>query len=101
MQSPRRDGCESLARRCSIPRARNISRSEEHTSELQSRSDIVCRLLLEKKKIIQTPREIFRPRNQAVYDTQFDPRTSPLISCPSIIRDLWIGSALLESSGMH
>src|SRR5216683_7218362 len=26
------------------------NRSEEHTSELQSRSDIVCRLLLEKKK---------------------------------------------------
>src|SRR2546421_9173488 len=26
-------------------------RSEEHTSELQSRSDLVCRLLLEKKKI--------------------------------------------------
>src|SRR2546421_5576722 len=25
-------------------------RSEEHTSELQSRSDVVCRLLLEKKK---------------------------------------------------
>src|SRR2546428_4737656 len=29
-------------------------RSEEHTSELQSRSDLVCRLLLEKKKITQT-----------------------------------------------
>src|SRR2546421_1254042 len=28
----------------------DLSRSEEHTSELQSRSDIVCRLLLEKKK---------------------------------------------------
>src|SRR5207249_6891994 len=27
-------------------------RSEEHTSELQSRFDLVCRLLLEKKKII-------------------------------------------------
>src|SRR3989440_10609932 len=27
-----------------------LKRSEEHTSELQSRSDIVCRLLLEKKK---------------------------------------------------
>src|SRR5206468_11996206 len=27
-------------------------RSEEHTSELQSRSDLVCRLLLEKKKTI-------------------------------------------------
>src|SRR2546421_997716 len=29
-------------------------RSEEHTSELQSRSDLVCRLLLEKKKKITT-----------------------------------------------
>src|SRR2546421_6940204 len=27
-----------------------LERSEEHTSELQSRSDLVCRLLLEKKK---------------------------------------------------
>src|SRR5438034_10809453 len=30
-----------------------ISRSEEHTSELQSHSDIVCRLLLEKKNEIR------------------------------------------------
>src|SRR2546421_3295083 len=29
---------------------RRRARSEEHTSELQSRSDLVCRLLLEKKK---------------------------------------------------
>src|SRR5438034_6356398 len=29
-------------------------RSEEHTSELQSHSDLVCRLLLEKKKIQKT-----------------------------------------------
>src|SRR5688572_31145828 len=29
-----------------------ILRSEEHTSELQSQSNLVCRLLLEKKKII-------------------------------------------------
>src|SRR2546428_12717272 len=28
----------------------SVRRSEEHTSELQSRSDLVCRLLLEKKK---------------------------------------------------
>ena len=27
-----------------------VQRSEEHTSELQSHSDLVCRLLLEKKK---------------------------------------------------
>src|SRR5690349_24905816 len=29
----------------------HTTRSEEHTSELQSRRDLVCRLLLEKKKI--------------------------------------------------
>src|SRR5215204_6933582 len=29
---------------------RYVERSEEHTSELQSHSDLVCRLLLEKKK---------------------------------------------------
>src|SRR5436190_13983250 len=32
-------------------RARSASRSEEHTSELQSHSDLVCRLLLEKKQL--------------------------------------------------
>src|SRR3712207_7363838 len=42
-------------------------RSEEHTSELQSRQYLVCRLLLEKKKTGMTP---FRPR----YITTFSPR---------------------------
>src|SRR5215475_11868683 len=32
------------------PRAGRADRSEEHTSELQSRENLVCRLLLEKKK---------------------------------------------------
>src|SRR2546430_3839399 len=32
-----------------------IARSEEHTSELQSQSNLVCRLLLEKKKPLQPP----------------------------------------------
>src|SRR2546427_4331100 len=31
-------------------RVRKVERSEEHTSELQSQSNLVCRLLLEKKK---------------------------------------------------
>src|SRR2546427_8791777 len=31
-------------------RSRKATRSEEHTSELQSQSNLVCRLLLEKKK---------------------------------------------------
>src|SRR5438034_5332634 len=39
----RRTGSDAASRR---PR----TRSEEHTSELQSHSDLVCRLLLEKKK---------------------------------------------------
>src|SRR2546429_866685 len=34
----------------SVPEGRNYDRSEEHTSELQSRLHLVCRLLLEKKK---------------------------------------------------
>src|SRR5260221_10450732 len=43
------------AKRAAISHARpdqagQIPRSEEHTSELQSHSDLVCRLLLEKKK---------------------------------------------------
>src|SRR3712207_9018898 len=49
---PRRSPRESARRRCG---ARSHSggrcrRSEEHTSELQSRQYLVCRLLLEKKK---------------------------------------------------
>src|SRR2546430_6240950 len=35
-----------------LPWQLSFSRSEEHTSELQSQSNLVCRLLLEKKKII-------------------------------------------------
>src|SRR2546430_3740273 len=34
----------------SSPRQNLLERSEEHTSELQSQSNLVCRLLLEKKK---------------------------------------------------
>src|SRR5690606_41235930 len=37
-------------REVDAPGARAVGRSEEHTSELQSRENLVCRLLLEKKK---------------------------------------------------
>src|SRR3712207_8082486 len=40
--------CSASARRCGSPAS--SLRSEEHTSELQSRQYLVCRLLLEKKK---------------------------------------------------
>src|SRR2546421_7345726 len=39
-------------------------RSEEHTSELQSRSDLVCRLLLEKKKSYMSDDGVLSYRNQ-------------------------------------
>src|SRR2546430_5604139 len=42
----------SMTTHCASIRWRSGSRSEEHTSELQSQSNIVCRLLLEKKKLI-------------------------------------------------
>src|SRR5438034_2539015 len=50
--SGRSTGCPPA----SIARARSpTGRSEEHTSELQSHSDLVCRLLLEKKKKQKKP----------------------------------------------
>src|SRR2546430_12288370 len=36
------------------PRGGRLTRSEEHTSELQSQSNLVCRLLLEKKNVYPT-----------------------------------------------
>src|SRR5947209_9517557 len=44
---------ERSLRRRKKPAARRASRSEEHTSELKSRQYLVCRLLLEKKKVDQ------------------------------------------------
>src|SRR5206468_10941855 len=44
---------EVAAARGTVGLGRDELRSEEHTSELQSRSDLVCRLLLEKKKTIE------------------------------------------------
>src|SRR5207249_11320489 len=44
--------------------ARAVVRSEEHTSELQSRFDLVCRLLLEKKK--KEPKRPMVERNATI-----------------------------------
>src|SRR3989338_9372023 len=55
------DVCSSdlaFIQRCQVHKKRNVvdhlpdERSEEHTSELQSQFHLVCRLLLEKKKLI-------------------------------------------------
>src|SRR5438132_4402949 len=52
-RSSKRPTSPCTARR-GIPR-----RSEEHTSELQSHSDLVCRLLLEKKKTVKCNTKTF------------------------------------------
>src|SRR5688572_13093931 len=49
MRSSRIGTSSSFARSCRATELR-VDRSEEHTSELQSQSNLVCRLLLEKKK---------------------------------------------------
>src|SRR6476620_11594789 len=60
-----RSGCGASAsrfrRRCSTCCASAAARSEEHTSELQSRQYLVCRLLLEKNK---TPSVVHRGVSQ-------------------------------------
>src|SRR5258706_3256255 len=48
-------GVEIIVAQVPVKRANNFfNRSEEHTSELQSLTNLVCRLLLEKKKEIDT-----------------------------------------------
>src|SRR5690606_41791367 len=59
---PRRD--TSVRRRLRLVRLRRrLPRSEEHTSELQSRENLVCRLLLEKKNRSDDTREM-QPRTR-------------------------------------
>src|SRR5438034_2563829 len=54
----------SVAITCRAPSRSSVKlwRSEEHTSELQSHSDLVCRLLLEKKKTDPAPHSSSRRR---------------------------------------
>src|SRR5688572_32221586 len=57
----RRCRCASATRRRTLAaRAPMYRRSEEHTSELQSQSNLVCRLLLEKKKKKTTNKENYK-----------------------------------------
>src|SRR5207247_6689152 len=49
-------------------RGRSRARSEEHTSELQSRVDLVCRLLLEKKKTQKNSTDNIRKKHSEEQD---------------------------------
>src|SRR3989440_6788253 len=58
-------------------------RSEEHTSELQSRSDLVCRLLLEKKKKIR------QNESFTVESIQFRWHVAPVHGRRTILHTWW------------
>src|SRR6266478_9144680 len=61
------------------------SRSEEHTSELQSQSNLVCRLLLEKKKQKdrrQSPKDASASRTSAMWLTRTFTSVLPARSSP-------------------
>src|SRR2546429_2855133 len=57
-----------------------LLRSEEHTSELQSRLHLVCRLLLEKKKTTNHIYAMF----ENIRPERHHSRTRPLLPCPAL-----------------
>src|SRR5256886_5186969 len=75
--------------RSNRPRLSGTSRSEEHTSELQSQSNLVCRLLLEKKK-----KHKFRPRAFNICTSLSE---SQVWSCPYSHRPAYSVVALWKS----
>src|SRR3712207_7638147 len=87
LSSTRRSSGSASARRPGT--TSNTGRSEEHTSELQSRQYLVCRLLLEKKKKTQTPLRPVLPTTHPIaskypYSTTSRSTNSPTtpVTCP-------------------
>src|SRR2546427_7827460 len=74
---PQPRDCLPVGPELSRPTGRQ-SRSEEHTSELQSQSNLVCRLLLEKKKV-----GTLCPPSKIVAAPASLPADVPLASCPN------------------
>src|SRR5256886_13363778 len=64
---------------------RDKSRSEEHTSELQSQSNLVCRLLLEKKKNHFTAQVALAAAQTDAHSTTIDLTLTPLTREKAII----------------
>src|SRR5207249_8516291 len=69
-----------VARPAQHLRPHHECRSEEHTSELQSRFDLVCRLLLEKKKPVQQP--IANPKPASPKPADAVAKTGPIVTAP-------------------
>src|SRR2546430_11933874 len=71
-----------------------LLRSEEHTSELQSQSNLVCRLLLEKKKNVPTlSLAVPSPTRRCSLLTHFTP-TPAITHTPTQTMHLWSLSRL-------
>src|SRR5256885_10159170 len=64
------------------PGASSHERSEEHTSELQSPCNLVCRLLLEKKKTTSEREQIKRRRSHPVHGDRLWPDPHRYTSAP-------------------
>src|SRR2546430_12582150 len=62
---------------------REYDRSEEHTSELQSQSNLVCRLLLEKKKNLLHVLQRIEPLSLLLIQVAGHQNMSTLLSTPS------------------
>src|SRR5690242_21535835 len=77
-------GAMSASSVAGVSSVAGASRSEEHTSELQSHVNLVCRLLLEKKKKLK----INNLRQQKKKNKAIDPtrtrtlQTAPQVQCP-------------------
>src|SRR3989475_7020037 len=88
---------------CCVCRPSKSSRSEEHTSELQSQSNLVCRLLLEKKKISRVTRQQCTPEtvktpphsSQVVPDINDEPASLHITSVHS--RSTPRGASIFET----
>src|SRR2546425_5636744 len=59
----------ALAIAAFVERPHVLARSEEHTSELQSLAYLVCRLLLEKKKLILEPLQNNRSKLESLFNS--------------------------------
>src|SRR2546430_13270190 len=59
----------------------DVRRSEEHTSELQSQSNLVCRLLLEKKKRKTIPPQLARSPAHSIHAPCVPPTASQPDDC--------------------
>src|SRR3989440_9013175 len=69
--------------------SRRQQRSEEHTSELQSRSDLVCRLLLEKKKkrLCDMAASHFRADMDILIRHTLTSPLTKTVTCPSVLHN--------------